>query len=151
MYKNIKLIFFNVRPFQNDFTCRFFPTKLNKLRWKLAKETRESMRMIIDTCRNTSEDSTGFLSVLMSGSNRTRGELDIEEVIDECKTFFFGWEATANTLTWAVLLLAQDPEWQDKAREEVLQVCNGNEHLAAENLQDLKIVSKTFTNSVYGS
>ncbi|XP_074371962.1 cytochrome P450 734A1-like [Apium graveolens] len=121
---------------------RFLPTKFNKLRWKLAKETRESMRMLIDTCRTASEDSKGFLSVLMSSSNKNklRGELDIEEVIDECKTFFFGWEATANTLTWAVLLLAQNQEWQDRAREEVLQVCNGSEYLTAENLPELKTV-----------
>lgn len=97
----------------------------------------------METFRYTGENSTNFLSILMSSSNRTKpgGGLDIDEIIDECKTLFFGWEATANTLTWAILLLAQNQEWQEKAREEVVQVCRGNEHLVAENLQELKIVS----------
>lgn len=85
-----------------------------------------------------------FLSMLMSGSNVSKHGpgLAIEEVIDECKTFFYGGqEATANALTWAVLLLAQHQDWQNKAREEVLRVCKGNELPAAENLQELKIVS----------
>lgn len=99
--------------------------------------------MIIETCRKTSENSNDFLSILISDSNGNKlgGGLNIDEVINECKTVFFGWEATANTLTWAVLLLAQHQEWQNKAREEVVRVCKDNEHLDAENMQDLKIVS----------
>ncbi|KAK1361672.1 Cytochrome P450, family 721, subfamily A, polypeptide 1 [Heracleum sosnowskyi] len=124
---------------------RYLPTKLNKLRWKLDKETRDSVRMIIETCRNTNKNSTDFLSVLLS---RLSEGFDMDDVIDECKTLFFGWEATANTLTWAILLLAQNQEWQEKAREEVLQVCKGNEHLLAENLQELKIVDMIIKETV---
>ncbi|XP_074346001.1 cytochrome P450 734A1-like [Apium graveolens] len=123
---------------------RFLPTKMNKLRRRLEKETRDSMRKIIEENRKASENSMNFLSILMSGSdmNGLGSGLDIEEVIDECKTFFYaGKEASANSLTWAFLLLAQHQEWQTKAREEILQVCRGNEHPSFENLQELKIVS----------
>lgn len=85
-----------------------------------------------------------FLSMLMSGTkmNKNGPGLEIEEVIDECKTFFYGGqEASANSLTWAVLLLAQHQEWQNKAREEIVRVCKGHVHLTVENLQELKIVS----------
>ncbi|KAL8145055.1 hypothetical protein AgCh_003319 [Apium graveolens] len=122
---------------------RFLPTKMNRLRWRLESETREIMRTIIKIHGKTSENSTNFLSMLMSGSkmNEHKEGLEIEEVIDECKTLFYGGqEATANALTWAILLLAQNQEWQNKAREEVLRVCKGNELPAAENLQELKIV-----------
>ncbi|XP_063949163.1 cytochrome P450 734A1-like [Daucus carota subsp. sativus] len=122
---------------------RFLPTRMNRLRWRLEKETRDTMRMIIEASRKTSVNSLNFLSMLMSGDINKHGpRLEIEEVIDECKTFFYaGKEATANALTWALLLLAQHQEWQNKAREEVLLVCKDNEHPTVETLPELKIVS----------
>lgn len=113
------------------------------------------MRMIIEANRKTSENSTNFLSILTSGINMNKLvglRLNAEEVIDECKTFFYaGKEASANSLTWAILLLAKHQEWQNKAREEIIRVCRGNENPAVENLQELKIVSYIFFSCVHGS
>lgn len=62
--------------------------------------------------------------------------------MDECKTFFFaGHETTALLLTWTVMLLASNPGWQDKVRDEVKQVCNGGAP-SVDQLSKLTLVSR---------
>lgn len=119
---------------------RYLPTKNNMMRWKLEKETRESVRKLIESSKGR-ENSTNLLSLLISACEEEHG-FGMEDVIDECKTFYFaGKETTSVLLTWALLLLALHQEWQDKAREEVFQVCKGNNLPSAENLNDFKIVT----------
>ncbi|XP_024027744.1 cytochrome P450 734A1 [Morus notabilis] len=123
---------------------RFMPTKKNRERWRLRKETHQSVQMLIDkTCRST-ENLGNFLGLLMSTHKNQKDEvrLTTKEIVDECKTFYFaGKETSANLLTWALLILALHQDWQNKAREEVMQVCKHNEPITAEDLHDLKIIS----------
>ncbi|CAI9753430.1 unnamed protein product [Fraxinus pennsylvanica] len=124
---------------------RFLPTNRNRIMWKLEKEIRDSVRMLIVTNSKIGENSNNLLSLLMSvnGDNDKDNQgLGVEEVIDECKTFYFaGKETTANLLTWALLLLAHHQEWQSRAREEVFRVCKNGELPNTENLNDFKIVA----------
>ncbi|TVU19328.1 hypothetical protein EJB05_35472, partial [Eragrostis curvula] len=122
---------------------RFVPTKKNRTRKSLDREIRSSLRKLIEINGRKCEDSKNLLGLMLSASKAgSEFKMGIEEIIDECKTFYVaGKETTANLLTWATLLLALHQEWQDKARDEVLQACGKYDRPSAENLSNLKIVS----------
>ncbi|KAI9106425.1 hypothetical protein K1719_021953 [Acacia pycnantha] len=77
---------------------------------------------------------------------RTRGEqsendVTIEDVIEECKLFFFaGQETTATLLTWTMICLSMHPNWQEKARQEVLHIW-GTKTPDYATINRLKIIS----------
>ena len=64
-----------------------------------------------------------------------------DDIVGELKLFYFaGMETTAVLLTWAMVVLSMHPEWQDRAREEVLRVF-GKNHPDPEGINRLKVVS----------
>ncbi|KAK8564578.1 hypothetical protein V6N12_036698 [Hibiscus sabdariffa] len=66
-----------------------------------------------------------FLGLLVNAYHDSdeKNRLSVEDVVDECKTFYFaGQETTNSLLAWTVLVLAIHTDWQDKARKEVVEV-----------------------------
>ncbi|KAL5715189.1 unspecific monooxygenase [Ranunculus cassubicifolius] len=124
---------------------RFVPTKKNRIRWRLAKETRDLLLNLIKKNGENCENSKNLLGLLMLAHKDEQGKtekLSLEEIIDECKTFYFaGKETTANLLTWAFLLLSINQEWQTKARQEIISVLGEKEVPSAENLHKLNIIT----------
>lgn len=104
--------------------------------WILGKEIDELLLEIID-CRkktknsesiNGHQDLLGLLLARNNAKEMERGErrLSSRELVDECKTFFFGGhETTALAISWALLLLGLYPEWQKVLREEIMEVSGG--------------------------
>lgn len=70
------------------------------------------------------EDDHDLLSILLRSNEREKEEgMKMEEVIEECKTFYLaGQEGTANLLSWTMLMLSLHPYWQKQARDEVFRV-----------------------------
>jgi cytochrome P450 len=102
------------------------------------KEVKDIIRGIIEKRQKAMKNGEGIkddLLGLLLESNMNYSDSDgksskginVEEVIDECKVFYFaGMETTAVLLAWTVVLLCMHPEWQDRAREEVLQAFRQN-------------------------
>jgi len=90
-----------------------------------------------------------LLGLLLESNMRDTDENDqsslgmtIEDVIEECKVFYFaGMETTSVLMTWAIILLSMHREWQNRAREEVIGLL-GKTKPEYEGLSRLKTVSR---------
>ncbi|XP_020217905.1 cytokinin hydroxylase [Cajanus cajan] len=111
---------------------RFLPNKYNREIKSMKKEVERLLMEIIESrkdCVEMGRSNTygnDLLGILLDEIKKEGGGLNLQLVMDECKTFFFaGHETTALLLTWAFMLLASNPHWQEKVRAEVKEVFKG--------------------------
>ncbi|URD85999.1 Cytochrome P450 [Musa troglodytarum] len=140
---------------------RFLPTKKNTNSWKLEKEIKRSLIRLIGRRKErlgeegkpdgSVKDLLGLM-IDASASKQGAGQaaspkpvssppstITVRDIVEECKTFFFaGKQTTSNLLTWTTVLLAMHPEWQERARAEVLRVCGARDLPTRDHLGKLK-------------
>lgn len=99
---------------------------------------------MLETKGGWGDDLLGLLlgSSVEESKRQAGSGLTVDEIIDECKTFFFaGHETTSNLLTWAIFYLGSNLDWQSKLRDEVVSVCGTTEIPDSDKLAKLKLVS----------
>jgi PHYB activation tagged suppressor 1 len=123
--------------------------------WKLDKEIKKSVVKLIERRKESSGSGTAgdvkmaeksrkdLLGLMIQASNTSpSSNITVHDIVEECKSFFFaGKQTTSNLLTWTTVLLAMHPQWQVKAREEVLGVCGARDTPSKDDVVKLKTVS----------
>ncbi len=101
-----------------------FPSPLN-IRYKNAmRQMDKHIYDIIQQRRTSGENPGDLLSMMMQAQDEDDGSrMSDKQLRDEIATLIFaGHETSANTLTWAWMLLSQNPEVQTKLRQELKEV-----------------------------
>ncbi|XP_057956012.1 cytochrome P450 CYP72A616-like [Malania oleifera] len=129
-----------------------FPTKTHKRMRQIHKEVKDILRGIIEKRKKAIQlgidNQDDLLSLLLKSNDNYLQEsknpnagMTIEDVIEECKLFYFaGHESTANLLSWTMILLSMHKNWQERGREEILKVM-GKKKPSFDDLSSLKMVN----------
>lgn len=97
-------------------------------------------------------DSLGsdFLGLVLKSHHDAGVEdrISVQDLVDECKTMYFaGQETTNSMLAWTFFLLALHTDWQEKARNEVLQTC-GHNYPSSDDFAKLKTMALIINESL---
>ncbi|XP_072997583.1 cytochrome P450 714D1-like isoform X2 [Typha latifolia] len=107
---------------------RFLPSKRNRVIRRLEQEIHslilEAVQEHRERCTSL-QDEDLLLSILRSDSMADQLSSDAF-IVDNCKSIYLaGHETTAVNATWCMMLLGAHPDWQARARAEVVEVCGG--------------------------
>ncbi|KAK4407594.1 cytochrome [Sesamum angolense] len=106
---------------------RHLPTKGNREAWALEKDIRTLILNVVKE-RQEAGYEKDLLQMLLEGAKNSDLSSDMLDkfIVDNCKNIYLaGYETTAVSATWCLMLLASNPKWQERVRAEVLEVCKG--------------------------
>jgi len=116
----------------------WIPTAENRELTRVISIIKSRLNRIIQERRESGEDRGDLLSMLLMAQDEETGlGMTDEQVYHEVIALFAaGHETTANTITWTLLLLAQNPEILQNLREEIDTVL-GNRRATMDDLRHL--------------
>ncbi|XP_047154769.1 cytochrome P450 714C2-like isoform X2 [Vigna umbellata] len=105
----------------------YLPTKTNREIWTLEKEVNEMILQVVKERKETSFEKDLLQMVLENVKDSKPSKEAIDDfIVDNCKNIYLaGYETTAVSATWCLMLLAANPDWQDRVRAEVTEICRG--------------------------
>lgn len=130
---------------------KFLPMQLNRRVKANASEVESLLKGIIGRRERamkegnaSNEDLLGVLMECNAAETKEAGSskpiMTMDDIIGELKLFYFaGMDTTAVLLTWTLVALSMHPDWQDRAREEVLRVF-GKDQPDLDGINQLKVV-----------
>lgn len=113
---------------------RYLPNKHNKEIWRLESEVDAMILDVVKEHNQLNDNKKDLLQLILSEAEKTRDANDVPKdvsinkfIIDNCKNIYFaGHETSAISASWCLMTLASYPEWQARARAEVLEICGRN-------------------------
>lgn len=126
-------------------TLGFFPSKQQKEIQSLEKEIEsliwETIAQRGEECSQEFPSEKDLLQLILEGAINDVGKNSSKKfIVDNCKNIYFaGHESTAVAISWCLMLLALHPEWQDRIRDEIAQVCPDGS-IDADSLPKMKMV-----------
>jgi cytochrome P450 len=111
----------------------------------LEKDVRNLILEIVKERKETAHEKDLLQMVLESAKTSNLGQDAMDRfIVDNCKNIYLaGYETTAVSATWCLMLLAANQEWQDRVRAEVLEVCGSGCLPDADMLRKMKQVSQS--------
>ncbi|XP_057473348.1 cytochrome P450 714C2-like [Actinidia eriantha] len=106
---------------------RRVPTKHNRKTWALEKQIRILILQVVKQ-RTEAGYKQDLLQMILEGAkNSGLSQAAVDRfIVDNCKNIYLGgYETTAVSATWCLMLLAANPVWQERVRAEVVEVCGG--------------------------
>lgn len=132
---------------------RHLPTTHNLELWRLEREVDSMILAAVKSRRGGDDDRKDLLQLLLNAAESEGDESNIPSdltpdkfIVDNCKNIYFaGHETTATSASWCLMMLAAHPDWQARAREEVLEICGKNTP-NSDMLRSMKVVLTYLTN-----
>ncbi|KAK2991837.1 hypothetical protein RJ640_025743 [Escallonia rubra] len=112
---------------------RYMPTKPNREAWQLEKQI-HSMILSMVRARSQATSERNLLKSLQEAAKRYEDNGDLPSnvscekfIVDNCKNIYLaGYDTTATSVSWCLVLLASHPDWQARTRTEVHDICGDN-------------------------
>ncbi|MEM7777405.1 MAG: cytochrome P450 [Pseudomonadota bacterium] len=121
--------------------------------WRMsraARKLRSFVAAIIERRKSSPEAvADDLLERLLATRNPDTGApMSDDQLIDNLLTLLeAGHETTARALTFTLYLLARAPDWQDKVRAEILNVC-GDGNITASHMNELTVTKQVLEESM---
>ncbi|KAB2075078.1 hypothetical protein ES319_A07G195700v1 [Gossypium barbadense] len=129
---------------------RYLPIKSNREAWALEKEVRDLILHVVKERKGAATYEKDLLQMVVEGAKSSDLSQEATErfVVDNCKNIYLaGYETTAVSATWCLMLLAANQEWQDNVRTEVVEICGGRTPDAG-MLRKMKLLTKVIQESL---